>query len=76
MTTTNAVKERLECIDAMNKLMIYVGSDEVFDEWLESMPGGLKEDVFMNIAEDDEVYLGLCDLFFELIEREGEAELW
>ena len=76
MTTFNITTERIECINAMNNLMIYVGSDESFDKWLEFLPDGLQEDVFKSIAEDDDMYMNLCDLFFRLMRRESEVALW
>lgn len=76
MTTFNMTTERINCIEAMNTLMIYVGSDESFEKWLDFLPDGLQEDVFKNIAEDDDVYMRLCNLFFTLMKRESEVELW
>lgn len=74
MRTINDTRERVETIEAMNNLIIYEGSDESFDKWLEFMPDGLKDDVFLEIAKDDIMLKKLCDLFCTLMKRESEVE--
>lgn len=65
------VKDRVRLLRTMDQIMRNETlSDEgyAFNRWItEGIPDGADDDLLQEIAEDDDMWAGMCELFGELI---------
>ena len=66
---TSCVKEsRIRQLKAMHQVVLEVGDEDIYDDWILLVPDEPSEDDFMFMAESDGLYDECIDLFVSLME--------
>lgn len=72
VTREELVKTRISIAKQMNKYIINMGDEEIWDAWItEGIPDCPQEDDYEFFAEDDNEWMDLCTLFGRLVNAEG-----
>lgn len=72
MTKTELIKLRKELLKQMNKYIIEIGDEEIWMDWITlGVPDEPSEDDYDFIAETDDEWNSVCELFGKLV-REDE----
>lgn len=71
MINTYTVKMRAQQLEFMHQLMLLANDEELYWRWATLVPDGATNEDFCDIAEDDEDYNEVCDLFSVLIAKKG-----
>lgn len=65
-------KFRVNQLKAMHKMLLTASLDEIYSEWImEGIPDEPIEEDFINIAEDDDEYWRVVELFQLLVNERG-----
>ena len=65
-------ESRVKQLKAMHEVMINANNENIYMSWIScGVPDCPQEDDYEFIAEDDENYNDIVDLFIELIQRKG-----
>ena len=64
------IQYRADQLKQMHNLICHANDENIYDTWIIlGIPDEPQEDDFYSIAEDDEDYNAICDLFVKLISR-------
>lgn len=60
------MEERIKQLKAMHDAMKNCNDEDIYYAWIYVMPDEPSESDFVNIAEDDEAFEEVCNLFYDL----------
>ena len=73
VTHEELVQTRIKMLKEMNKYIIEMGDEEIWMDWITlGVPDEPSEDDYEFIAEDDDEWNNVCDLFGKLAKEEAD----
>ena len=67
------IKERARLIESMHNIIESMNDERAYESWIWTVPDGADWDDFESIAEDNEEYKHVQELFCGLVKRYGGA---
>lgn len=67
------VQRKAKVVEAMHSIMCNANDEYAYDEWIWVVPDGADYDDFVSIAEDDDTYVEVCELFARLVNKYGKG---
>ena len=72
MTKTELIKLRKKLLKQMNKYIIEIGDEEIWSDWIAlGVPDEPSEDDYDFIAEEDNEWNNVCELFGRLVREDN-----
>ena len=72
-TREQLIKDRIEIAKAMNKYIINLGDEEIWESWITlGIPDCPSEEDYEFIASDDDEWTDLCKLFGILVKTDKD----
>ena len=70
------MEERIEMIKSMDYIICNVNDEGAYMKWINVVPDAPTVDDYESIAEDDELYSEVLNLFCNLIKRYGKSGIY
>ena len=69
-------EKRIENLRKMHDRMLHMNNENAYMWWIEYMPDEPSDDDFASIAEDDEQYEEMVEVFLKVLTRYGKDGFW